>query len=607
MFNAEDTIGYVLENEAIGTNIMTLSAYDPDLPPNGAPFVYNLIGGKHKSYVSLDKNSGLMRTNRVIDRENTPQLDLLVEVEDSGTPKMRAQHKIIVNILDQNDVPSTPRAAEILVNVFNEHMPNGKIAEVKPNDLDTVGDYKCKILSESNSMINSLFIGKTCELHSKSTTKPRKYSYTISGNDGKHSDVISTFGIDFKFFDNATVENSITIHIENMTGEDFLGSYYRNFIDMISSEMEMNDRPVIYGIRNRNESLDIIFGVQNDRNEYHSSSFVSEKLIKKTDTIAQLLQVPTVIVGYSPCSINHCENNGVCFANIKVNEDSIEIIDSPKLIFSGPSIAYEYECKCADGFAGPKCDKRQDPCSPNPCKSGSVCRRQGFDFQCVCAANREGKLCQLEREAACSSFPCKNGGSCRESPDGSSFFCLCRPGYQGNQCEAVSDSCRPNPCFHGGQCISTKTGYKCSCADGRYGRHCERTTYGFHELSYMTFPSLDASTNDVSIILATKKSNALLLYNYGTQSGGRSDFVALEIFNGKAVFSFGATRTSITSISSGGSSNSLINGRWHKITATRNGRVMSLSVAKCSENGDVCDECRPGDKNCYVDDVGPTG
>ena len=155
--------------------------------------------------------------------------------------------------------------------------------------------------------------------------------------------------------------------------------------------------------------------------------------------------------------------------------------------------------------------------------------------------------------------------------------------------------------------MSLKPGYKCSCVDGRYGRHCERATYGFQELSYLSFSALDGATNDISIVFATTKPDALLIYNYGVQSGGRSDFVAMEVVAGKAVFSYGGARTAITSIVVGGVMNdSLSNGKWHKVTATRNGRVMSLSVAKCTDNGDVCEECRPGDASCYSDEVGPT-
>ena len=89
---------------------------------------------------------------------------------------------------------------------------------------------------------------------------------------------------------------------------------------------------------------------------------------------------------------------------------------------------------------------------------GGQCRRLGYDFHCTCPLNREGKFCELERGDVCASNPCRNGGSCKESPDGSSFFCLCRAGYRGNHCEAIADSCRPNPCLYGGLCVGQKPG-----------------------------------------------------------------------------------------------------------------------------------------------------
>jgi protocadherin Fat 4 len=123
----------------------------------------------------------------------------------------------------------------------------------------------------------------------------------------------------------------------------------------------------------------------------------------------------------------------------------------------------------------------------------------------------------------------------------------------------------------------------------------------------MTFSPLDAGTNDISMVFATTKPDALLIYNYGAQTGGRSDFVAVELVNGKAMFSYGGARTAITSITVPSGDVSLANGEWHKISATRNGRVVSLSVSSCSDNGDSCQECRPNDSHCYADDIGPAG
>lgn len=586
---------------------MTLSATDPDLPPNGAPFTYYLIGGRHKSFVTVDKHTGLMKTTRNIDRETTPKLELLIEVEDNGEPKQRSQHEITINILDQNDSPSTPRVAHILLYAFNNKIPIGKIADVHPNDLDTTGEYRCSILMDTNPT-GAFKIPSGCNLHTTPTMPVQGYSYTISGNDGRHSDVVSTISVEFLFFDNQTVEHSITINIDNMTSQHFLSTYYRSFLDILKAPLDANDEITLYSLRDKNASLQLTVAIKMSASGgYRPTSYTIEKFNKKRDAMLQLLQVSSIMIGYTPCNANTCDNGGVCSERIMVASNEIQITDSQSLIFTSPLVSHDFKCKCTEGYTGQKCDKRQDPCSPNPCQASGECRRQGYDFQCTCPSHREGKLCQLERGDACSSSPCKHGGSCRESPDGSSFFCLCRPGYRGNQCETVADSCRPNPCLHGGLCVSLKPGYKCSCVDGRYGRHCERATFGFQELSYMSFPALDAATNDISIIFATTKPDALLLYNYGTQSGGRSDFVAMEIVKSKAMFSFGGARTAITSVVTGGSDGTLSNGKWHKVTATRNGRVMSLSVARCTDNGDVCEECRPGDASCYSDDIGPTG
>lgn len=607
-FESNNLVGFVAENEPPGSSVMTLTATDPDLPPNGAPFTYYLIGGKHKALVSIEKHSGLMKTTRSIDREATPQLELIVEVEDNGKPKMRSQHKIVVNVIDQNDSPSLPRISHVLIYAFNGKIPIGKVADVHPNDPDTTGEYKCKIINSSskNNLHGSLMIPDACNLHTTANTKPHGYSFSISGNDGKHSDVISTTTVEFLNFDNNTVENSITIRVENITASNFLASYYRSFLDILKASVESRDELSLYSIKESKQTIEITIAVK-FASGYRAPNYVLEKMQKKREALTQLMQNQKLIIGYTPCTPKTCDNSGICTEKIRVKNE-IRIIDSPNLIFTSPFVSHDYKCKCSDGFTGEKCDKRQDPCSPNPCQAGAQCRRQGYDFQCSCPPHREGKLCQLERGDACASNPCQNGGSCRESQDGSSFFCLCRPGYRGNQCETIADSCRPNPCLHGGLCVSLKPGYKCSCVDGRYGRHCERATYGFQELSYLAFSALDGATNDISIVFATTKPDALLIYNYGVQSGGRSDFVAMEVVAGKAVFSYGGARTAITSIVVGGFMNdSLSNGNWHKVTATRNGRVMSLSVAKCTDNGDVCEDCRPGDASCYSDEVGPTG
>uniref|UniRef100_A0A6P7GGN4 Cadherin-related tumor suppressor n=1 Tax=Diabrotica virgifera virgifera TaxID=50390 RepID=A0A6P7GGN4_DIAVI len=596
-------VGYVPENKPPNTKVMVLSAKDPDLPPNGAPFTYKLIGGKHKDFVRIDKHSGIVVTTKVIDREITPELNIIVEVEDSGTPRLKSQHMVKIQVQDENDSPSSSRSVHVLVYVFNNSFPLGKIANVHPNDPDLIGDYKCKILQPS--LPGVLTIPSGCNLHTSRITPGQGYSLSVSGNDGKHSDVVSTVTVEFLSFSNKTVENSVTITVSNISAETFLTHYYRGLVDTLKNVLNAEERLILYGLHEYEGHLEITLAIKNNK-EYKTRLQTIAKVQSKRETMANIFQTRDIVIGYTPCSENTCENGGICLETLTVKKTTI-ITESQNIILTSPLIVHEYKCQCADGFTGTTCNKRQDPCLPNPCKYGGQCRRQGFNFHCICPPGKDGRQCESQKDDACFENPCQNGGSCRESPDGSSFFCLCRSGYKGNQCEVLADSCRPNPCLHDGLCVSLKPGYKCSCVDGRYGRHCEKSTFGFKELSYMSFPSLDSATNDISFIFATTKPDALLVYNYGLQTGGRSDFVAVELVHGKAVFSFGGARTAITSVSVGGKTDNLADGNWYKITATRNGRVVSLSVGSCTEQGDVCEDCRPGDSSCYADEIGPSG
>lgn len=606
VFNVAGFEGSVYENEPPNTSITTLSATDPDLPPNGAPFSYSVIGGKHQNYIKVNKHTGVLITTRKIDREITPFLDVMIEIEDSGVPVMKSNYTLQIKVLDRNDNPPTPRSAHVLVYAFNTRVPVRKIADVKPNDPDIVGDYKCKILKDSTSemTISTLYIQTGCDLYTNAVKPGEGYSFSVSGNDGIHKDVVSSISVEFFSFDNATVEQSVTLRILNTTASDFLTHYYRSLLEILKHGLKNRENINLYSINQIENHLDLTVAIKDSHSIWkrqNTEKYLKTKEAEMTKTLNRQILVP-----YFPCSSNQCKNGGRCTDAIKILDDT-KITESANLILSSPLVKHEYACQCIGGFMGTNCDKKQDPCTPNPCSFGGQCHKQGHDFTCSCSSRREGKTCELERDDVCSSNPCKNGGSCKESADRNSFFCLCRPGYRGNHCEALVDSCRPNPCMHGGICISLKPGYKCSCTNGRYGTHCESTTFGFAELSYMQFPALDASTNDITIIFATTKPDALLLYNYGSQTSGRSDFIAIELLGGKPLFSFGGARTSITSVSITSSNKNLADGNWYKLTATRNGRVISLSVTSCTDHGDVCMECEPGDDSCYNDDTGQAG
>lgn len=593
-------MGHVMENEPIGTLIMALSATDPDAKSNGAPFKYYLTGGSHMNYVTINENNGEIKTAVSLDRELTPELDIMIEIEDSGAPVQRSTFSVRIVVDDQNDNPSYGRKLSVLLYSFNNALSNSSLADVRPADDDLIGDYQCH-----QERQDPFIITRDCKLGVVNHISPSKiYKLLIKGNDGRHGDVVSTVTVQLINIDDDTLQSSTSIHIANITVKAFLDKYYGKIYDLLMQNLSKNENLLIYSVQEYDLGVDIIIAIRDNLGKMKSSDHTAEYLTRWKKDLQLVTGGSNLQIGSYKCKKDACSYEGTCNESINLHP-GFSVQDSKNLSIGGPIVRHEYSCKCPIGFPGKNCVRNNDPCSSNPCMNNGMCVRKGNSYYCECSSRYIGDHCETNQISGCYSDPCMHGGSCREAPDGISTFCLCRPGYRGEFCEIEADACRPNPCLHSGVCNAIASDFQCVCLSGWHGRRCERSAFGFPELSYAAFPSLDGSSiNEISLIFSTKKQDGLLMYDYGIASNGRSDFLALQLVSGVVVFSFGGARSAITTVKAG---KNLGNGKWWKIVVSRQGRVATLGVSACSSNGDDCEECNPGDSKCYAAETGPAG
>ncbi|XP_010898913.4 protocadherin Fat 4 isoform X1 [Esox lucius] len=588
----------VMENQKAGTDVATLSSTDPDLSPNQGPFAYRLLSvGSASSYFSLSP-TGVLTTSREIDREQIGDFYLSVVIKDSGIPQMSSTGIVHIKVNDQNDNPSEPRSVEIFVHYFGNMFPGGSLGVVKPQDPDIQDSFHCSLTPPSSSLF-TIPTG-TCDLNSKARATDGTFELAVRSSDGVHGAVSSNVRVFFMGFTNATVDNSILIRLRVQGVTDFLANHYLSFVRIANSQLAgLGTGVLLYGAFELNNQTFLMVAIKRSHGQYVNPSGVATFFQSIKEVLHRQSGVEVDSVDHDPCTRNPCQNGGSCKKHLSVGP-SMKTEESVPVILVSNRPLQPYACSCRPGYAGALCETDINECLPSPCHNGGTCQNLVGGFSCTCPEGFTGMACERDVNE-CLSNPCKNGALCQNYPGG--FNCLCKSGFAGKTCDAIINHCECSPCFNGGSCQNRVDGYQCQCPFGVFGKHCELNSYGFEELSYMEFPSLDPNNNYIYIKFATLKSNALLMYNHDNQTGDKAEFLALEIYEGRMRFSFNlgsGTYKLLTMIK-------VSDGQFHTVIARRAGMAASLTVDLCGDDQEpgYCAVSSVAVHTDWILDVGP--
>lgn len=131
------------------------------------------------------------------------------------------------------------------------------------------------------------------------------------------------------------------------------------------------------------------------------------------------------------CSSINCQNGGVCIVT-----------------------RHEPYCHCPAGFTGQYCEVNINECASEPCYNGGVCTDQPQGYTCRCPPGFSGLQCQNEREE-CGPDTCPSKAMCQNAPGINNVNCLCKTGYEGQNCNVTINPCSssPSPCENSGACV----------------------------------------------------------------------------------------------------------------------------------------------------------
>lgn len=153
-FNMPRYQGHVSENAPIGTTVVKVSASDLDMGENGR-ITYSFVQRKRFrswKYFSLDENLGVIKTERIFDRERRGRYTLVVAAKDHGIPVKVSTTIVEVIIKDENDNPPVFEQQEYNISIFEDISIGADVIKVSATDRDLGNNAKVSYqITEGNT------------------------------------------------------------------------------------------------------------------------------------------------------------------------------------------------------------------------------------------------------------------------------------------------------------------------------------------------------------------------------------------------------------------------------------------------------------------------
>ncbi|XP_032591457.1 fat-like cadherin-related tumor suppressor homolog isoform X2 [Drosophila grimshawi] len=525
------------ENRPLGYVFIKFDVSDADEEPNSTPYTYDIRSGNEGGLFRLEQDGSLSTASR-FNHKLRDEFIIQIRVFDNGTPPQYSDTWVTIKIIEESQYPPILTPLDITVNSFEDEFASAFLGKVYASDQDQYDELTFSLATtiEETYETSKLFriTNKSGEIYSISNLDIGLYKLNVSVTDGKFT-VYTTVKINVELISTNMVREATVIRFSKIAASDFLLSHRKGFIRAIRNVMRCRQKDVIL--------ISLQVQVPNSL----------EKRVKRSTDLNLNVVFAVRKQQIIPSSDEFFSSDEI---RLSVISKELEIENDTNLIIEEIFSSY--------------CQNKVNTCVHGVCKQFISLEQNNITTiytdvisfaapsyslinKCVCKPGFDGKDCN-ETVNACSSEPCPPQRNCLPSESETRYQCVCPKGYSGSFCEIKSSKCV------NGSCDAFS-----STAVSFGGK-----SYAHYKINKAKAKNILENQFAYSLQIRTVQQSGTLLY-----ASGKVDYNVLELVNGAVKYKFdlgsGEGVVSVSSIY-------ISDGAWHTITLERTLNSAKLTV-----------------------------
>ncbi|XP_072352995.1 protocadherin Fat 1a isoform X3 [Scyliorhinus torazame] len=387
MFSQANYSVIIQENKPIGASVLQLQVIDRDSSHNGPPFTFTIINGNEENEFQINPQ-GLLISSSHLNHKVKDMYLLQVQVTDSGRPPLTSSTFIKLKIIEESIYPPAILPLEIHITTVGDEYAGGVIGKIHATDQDIYDTLTYSLASNTgNSFVVSSTDGK---MIAHKLLDVGQYVLNVTVTDGRFTTAADVH-VHVKQVTENQVNHSIAIQFANITPEEFIGDYWRNFHRALRN---------ILGVRRHDlhvislqpseppSNLDVLLTVNKASNSFHLPELLFHKLNTSVLDIEEMMGVKILKVIHKLCTGLDCPMK-YCEEKITIDTNAMSTHSTARLSFVTPRHHRTPVCLCK----GSKCHMVRKLCEDNLCSPDTECVPDAKEvgYNCLCKNAKLGQ------------------------------------------------------------------------------------------------------------------------------------------------------------------------------------------------------------------------